>query len=56
MSKFCEIKDDEKIKIDRENLYYYYKDGVYAILIWRMQKYIILKTVFGITIKSIVIF
>ena len=31
MSKFCEIKDDEKIKIDRENLYYYYKDGVYAI-------------------------
>lgn len=31
MSKFCEIKDDEKIKIDRENLYYYYKDGIYAI-------------------------
>ena len=31
MSKFCEIKDDEKIKIDRENLYYYHKDGVYAI-------------------------
>ena len=31
MSKFCEIKDDEKIKIDRENLYYYYKGGIYAI-------------------------
>ena len=32
MSKFSEIKDDEEIKIDRENLYYYYyKDGVYAI-------------------------
>ena len=29
MSKFSEIKDDEEIKIDRENLYYYYKDGVY---------------------------
>ena len=31
MSKFSEIKDDEEIKIDRENLYYYYKDGVHAI-------------------------
>ncbi len=31
MSKFCEIKDDENIKIDRENLYYYHKNGAYAI-------------------------
>lgn len=31
MLKFCEIKDDENIKIDRENLYYYHKNGAYAI-------------------------
>ena len=31
MSNFYEIKEKETIKIDRENLYYYDKNGIYAI-------------------------
>ena len=31
MMEFYEIKDNEKIDIDRENLYYYNQSGVYAI-------------------------
>lgn len=30
-NKFYEIKEDERIKIDREDLYYYDNNGVYAI-------------------------
>lgn len=31
MKEFYEIKEDERIKIDREDLYYYDENGVYAI-------------------------
>lgn len=31
MKEFYEIKEDEKIQIDREDLYYYDENGVYAI-------------------------
>ena len=31
MEEFYEIKEDEDIKIDREDLYYYNKNGIYAI-------------------------
>lgn len=31
MQEFYEIKEDEDIKIDREDLYYYDKNGIYAI-------------------------
>lgn len=31
MKEFYELKEDDSIEIDRENLYYYYKKGIYAI-------------------------
>lgn len=31
MKEFYEMKEDDSIVIDRENLYYYYKKGIYAI-------------------------
>lgn len=31
MAEFYEIKEDEKVQINRDNLYYYHKNGIYAI-------------------------
>ena len=63
MSEFYEIKDGDKIYTDRENLYYYDKNGIYAIFDLKNAKLYYLKnnifnehrnytSVFGIKVNN----